>query len=542
MTAAAITAARAATKTLSTKITNWLSSGAEGPLFTKQEFKDLLKNVSDEALRASLAEINQNQLGDYQYDPREFNEDPVGLTSVPQWAQVFAASYKKFIDDPFPQNDVGRRELTGFRDANFNIKPEFTSLYDAANEVIYYAIPLADCSVLRLTTDGTGNPVNYSISGDFSSSFDDTGFNFTTPTVQTQTLTATVTSTTDSLGNTIQQVEFTDANGNPAEYQVYEEASWSCGFVNPQARQIARNVINRRNESLSDILESSFEIATGVNVRDFINDTKVAYNNQDPYYFWELLGEDENNPAGTEFAYANRVEKEIHQQLKDTELDFTSPGILPDVKCKEEQTITYPDGSKEKICAKGEVLTPAAAVSGLAQNVLSTSLDSLEGTDTWQEVLFTSAIQLTGAALEGGLNYISNEITAAEAEGERVGITGLGVFDNLGIGLNNPGDIDENAWQRIADKNVDFSELDQFISHTLDEAQWKNWAAGIMREMPLLYATADQHFVMGPDYKWEKRIRDEARQAWQRLEEDVAKNSDEDQTQTRSQTKPAKVC
>lgn len=528
---AAVTLAQTATKVLSGKITNWLSNGAKGPLFTKDDFKTLLLDVADQTLRAALTELDINK-ADNEFPFEEFNLDPVLVSNVEgvstsQWITRFVEEYVTFtaIGSPIAGDSLGFSELTSFYE-NGVLKPEFqtgganSGQYSPDREMWAYTIPLKNCTYIKIAVNHDDRPIAYTNSGTVNSP--------NPKPKPTDYLRPVENSNTKKLEFRATHVERGPGGATTeirTNYEPFETGSWDCGGGTPFALDLARTIVNKRNVDFEDIVEVSFEKITGINLNDFIEDASLAYEEADPYFLWGLAGEPENTPIGSNLNYAAAVGRQITQQLKDKELDFTAPGFLPDVTCGKKRAITYPDGSEELICDKNQTLSPQAAVAGYAKEALTTSFKNLENTDKWQKILFTAAIQLTTSALEGGLNYVANEIRSSK-NSQTVAIEGLGPYDQLDAdAANNSDGQDDNAWQRIADRKVDFSQLDEQINLTLTEAEWLRRSVEEMRELPALYYVLDKYFALGPDIGWEERMKQNFGNDISRLVQKVSRES-----------------
>lgn len=493
----AVVVAQKASALMSQKIANWIATAGtdEGgkPLVTKDDFKKLFADVKSDVLQSSVSVLVQykNTLYDPTAEGLKVVVDPE--TNVPGWMQDKILELRTFTSGLHPISAVGVKEATAYHDAagvdpvallddieypgtgglyTFGDDTRFLPQYQGSNhpratDVIWIVkIGLVDCTTLTFYVNSQGDPVN-------------------NPQDRTPII--------------------------PDSDYIPRSGTYKCEGKSPEAVQIAREVVANNGKSFDEIvLETFTEKIPGVEIKQFLNDVKKGATADNPYLGWELLREESNNPVGVRYAFANLFERKLQAEVKDTELDYTSSGIKAATTCVKKQILSFRDGEETKeVCVEEIVDVAQGLVADQVREAFTSAYGNLENVQTWQQAIPAAAMTLVLGLIEGGSRRLVTEITDKEPGYMTASVNDLGGLDVLDPKFTGADGIEvkENSWQQVADKEVDFSNINKEIALTSQEAETIRRSVAAFSSYPGLAYVLDTYCVMGPGFGFEARLK-----------------------------------
>ncbi len=501
----AIVAARIAAEKLTNATYQWVQGGFKGgeQLYVSS-FKDFLAETGDAALRAGLNELTKNQISSV-YNPAQNGEVSIGIITSPTWIQDYIKQRMGLKDDDALEklvSSVGISEITNYCNGTgwdggcINS----TTLPIVGNCPANYTPN--QCSML-----GTEWKVNVALRNGTLVEFITTGW-----------------FGDESRSHPAGVSKVTTGVGIIPEGQSSDVRSYSDGQLNAFGTALTRSAVAAYQSTISGTIETTLKEELGPQWLNFANDITVGYNRFDPYAGWELLLAAGNNPVGTIYETANRIALSADKKLQAAVTEATAPGFLPDKTCKTEGAITFADGTEQTICKLYETNSPASLVGQNVGAAVTESFGLATDLNEWEQLGVQVLADATTAVVTGGLQAVAGEIRNKSTE-VTAQIRQLGPISYLfGEATSELSLGDDQSWQLLSSRDIDFAELNERISLTAREAR----TAALMGEILLGLAgptlVLDQECVFGPDFGWEQRLKSNFDEDITKLRTEVAKD------------------
>lgn len=506
----AIIAARIAAEKLTNATYQWVQGGFKGgqQLYVSS-FTDFLAETGDAALRAGLNKLTKNMITD-QYSPANNGEATIGILIAPTWIQDYIMARMNLKDvDALEKlvSAVGISETTNYcggtgydggcvNSPNAPIVGNCGNL--SQNECIMRATEWQVSVALR-----NGTLVTFNTTGWFGN--EENAY----PTGASKIPTNSV------------------KPGDPVG-QAASVSSYSSGQLNAFGTALTRSAVAAYHSTISGTIETTLKEELGPNWLDFANDVTVGYNRFDAYSSWELLLAAGNNPVGTIYETANRIALSADKKLQAAVTEVTAPGFLPDKLCKEEGAITFADGTEQSICKLFETNSPTSLVGQNVGAAVTKAFDLSTDATEWQQLGVQILADAASAVVTGGLEAVAGEIRNKSAEATAQ-IRQLGPISYLfGQATENTTLGDDQAWQLLSSRDIDFSELNEKISLTAREARSATLLGETLQALAGPTLVLDQECVFGPDFGWEQRLKSNFDEDVTRLRSEVAKQEASD--------------
>ena len=521
--ALAINAALLAGEKLNNSVYRWISGGFEnGRQIFINSTREFLAESGDMALRVGLTAITQT-LGEVAFNiNRGEGQNELPPNALPDWIIDYLMSAQQIED-----NDMAALErlIAGVSiEENpaaycggqlFGIEgrcpPGATQLWDDLS-------PVGSCQVGYPTTRQSSNPEICKASS--------LGFIINVGLQTGQQLTFSSSgwvSTADAFPK--------DENGSGAPGQNPAQAIMSSTFTTELANSfgnaLTQSAVTAYNSTLSGAVETTLRDQLGPLWLGFANDVTIGYNKFDPYAAWDSLMAPGNNALGSAFTIANGVAVEADRKLQAAIQESTSSGFLPDKTCEEVGVIAFADGTEEEICQLWSTKSPQSLVGRQAGEAVAAAFD-VQGTEKWEQLGVKLLADFTSAVVTGGIEAAAGEIRNRGQE-VAANIRQLGPFSYLFGEIGNEITAgDDQAWQLLGSRDIDFSDINKQINTTYQEARLFSEAAILLEQTSGPLLVLDQECVFGPDFGWEQRLTNNFKEDVERLDKEIQSRTDSD--------------
>lgn len=524
----AIIAAKIAVKKITAATQKWVAGGFKnGEQLFVSSFKSFLREAGDQAIRAGLNEL-LTPLKEGAYEPKGVNELPLSLDDLPTWITTYIENtynldtyqkLQKFV------TGIGHEQVGDWCDSDIK---------SCATSAKFKSAQISGCP------QGNTWPLDYGCR-----------MNLTKWTISVGLRNGDVlyfaTSGFNNLAEAIPGTHGQGAGGGPlftslvpgqpldsnhgsrgkAPSKPIDVGSYDRGDLNPFGKVITKSVVSSYHSTLAGTVENTMKEELGPQWLDFANDVTVGYNSLDPYSTFELLLKPGNNVVGTAYATGNRIANQADKALAASVTELTSPGFIADKTCKEEGEAEYADGTTEKICKLFSNKNPAGLIGDQVGASIKQSFD-LSNVTKWEQVGIELLAEAADAVLTGGLEFAAGEIrnktSSITAEIKQLGPLSF-LFGKAGEALNVD---DDDAWQRLASREIDFSIINFQINLTAKEALASHQTKQVLAELAEPTMVIDQECVLGPDFGWEQRLRENFKEDSEDLREQVQKDGEKD--------------
>ncbi len=518
--AVAINAAQIAGQKLSNATYQWIAGGFKGgnQLFVNA-FDQFIAEAPNAALRQGLSELTKAiTASSYDAGAKGQREFFGTAYETPVWIQNYLASaYNRN-----PQTDatafddfvtgVYFKEITDYCDG---YEPD-GSCASTANPNRPTTICQPGISQERCTMSDTQWEFTFTLINSEALTFQTTGWDTGNP------------ENARPIGQSV--LNANDGTGKPVRAETLPGKD-----VNAFATRLAQNTVREYGSTLAGTVETTLESILGEQWLNYGKDATIGFDPLDPYGGWDALLLPGNNAIGTAFTVANRVALSADRRLKAALTEATSGGILPEKTCEREGQQLFRDGTAQSICKAFTTNSPSAAVGETLAGAITKSFAVTGEVDTWQKLGGELLAEAASAVIRGGIQAAAGEIRNRSQE-VVAQVTQLGPFSYLyGKVADNLTTGDDQAWQLLGNRDIDFSLINKQINATSRQANALRQAGEVFQAAGAPLLVLDQECVLGPDFGWEQRLRSNFRNDTRALFEEVNQNINSNTDKRRAQ-------